>query len=106
MKIYDALLVNTLFEGMNLVAKEGPVVNLRSGVLALSQSSGVYRQLAAGALRLAPTDVEGTAHALYQAVTMPAQERKRRADLLYGTVLRHDNDDWLARQLQDISNLL
>ena len=29
MKLYDALLVNTLVEGMNLVAKEGPVVNGR-----------------------------------------------------------------------------
>ena len=106
MKVYDTLLVNTLFEGMNLVAKEGPVVNLRSGVLALSRSSGVYRQLAAAALELAPTDIDGTAQVLYQAVTMPAQERKRRADLLYDTIRRHDNDDWLARQLQDIANLL
>ena len=106
MKIYDTLLVNTLVEGMNLVAKEGPVVNLRSGVLALSQSSGVYPQLAGGALSLAPTDIDGTANILYQAVTMSAQERKRRANLLYNTIRRHDNDDWLARQLQDIAGLL
>ncbi len=106
MKVYDTLLVNTLVEGMNLVAKEGPVVNLRSGVLALSQSSGVYRQLAAGSLTLAPTDIDGTAHTLYQAVTMPAQERKRRSELLYNTICRNDNDDWLARQFQDIAALL
>ena len=106
MKIYDALLINTLFEGANLVAKEGPVVNLRSGVLALSRSSGAYHQLSGGALGLAPTDVEGTARTLYQAITMPGQERKRRADLLYDLVLRHDNDDWLARQFQDLRELL
>ena len=106
MKIYDTLLVNTLVEGMNLVAKEGPVVNLRSGVLALSRSSGVYSQLSAGSLSLAPADIDGTARTLYQAITMPAQERKRRADLLYESVRRHDNDDWLARQLQDIADLL
>ncbi|MCH7605921.1 MAG: trehalose-6-phosphate synthase, partial [Chloroflexi bacterium] len=41
MKLYDILLVNTIIEGMNLVAKEGPVVNNRDGVLILSVSSGV-----------------------------------------------------------------
>ena len=45
MKLYDALLVNTIIEGMNLVAKEGPVVNDRNGVLILSATSGVHHQL-------------------------------------------------------------
>ncbi len=106
MKLYDALLVNTLVEGMNLVAKEGPVVNNRDGVLVLSQSSGAYRQLAEGAITVAPTDVDGTAAALLQAITMPPAERKRRASLLYRTVSRHDNGEWLCRQLQDIAALL
>ena len=106
MKLYDVLLVNTLMEGANPVAKEGPVVNQRNGVLVLSQSSGAYRQLAEGALTLAPADVEGTAQALYQAVTMPPEERQSRAALLYNAVCRHDNDDWLFRQFQDIAALL
>ncbi len=105
MKLYDALLVNTLVEGTNAVAKEGPVVNGRNGALILSQSSGIYRQLAVGALSLAPIDVEGTAQALYQAITMPPEERRRRAALLYNAVCRHDNDDWLSRQFQDIAAL-
>ena len=106
MKLYDALLVNTLVEGMNLVAKEGPVVNNRDGVLVLSQSSGAHSQLAKGALSVAPTDVVGTANALYKAITMSTAERKQRASLLYRSVCRHDNDDWLRRQLQDIATLL
>ena len=106
MKLYDVLLVNTLVEGTNPVAKEGPVVNRRDGVLALSQSSGVYHQLADGALALAPADVEGTAQTLYQAVTMPPAERHRRAGLLYRAVCRHDNEDWLSRQFQDIADLI
>ena len=106
MKLYDALLVNTLVEGMNLVAKEGPVVNSRDGALVLSQSSGAHPQLAEGALSVAPADVEGTAQALYQALAMPASERKRRAALLYRSVCRHDNDHWLARQFEDIAGLL
>ena len=48
MKLYDVLLVNTIMEGMNLVAKEGPVVNTQDGVLILSETSGAYHQLAGG----------------------------------------------------------
>ena len=106
MKLYDVLLVNTLFEGMNLVAKEGPVVNRRDGVLVLSQTSGAHHQLAEGALSVAPADVEGTTQALLQAIEMQAAERKRRAGLLYDTVCRHDNDNWLYRQFQDIATLI
>ena len=106
MKLYDVLLVNTLVEGTNPVAKEGPVVNRRNGVLALSQSSGVYRQLAGGALTLAPADVEGTAQALYQAFTMPQEERQRRSAQLCGAVCRHDNNGWLSRQFRDIAALV
>lgn len=106
MKLYDALLVNTLVEGMNLVAKEGPVVNGRNGALVLSQSSGAHRQLAAGALSIAPTDLEGTAEALYQAIVMPSAERQRRAEILYRAVRRQDNDHWLRQQFQDIDALL
>ncbi len=106
MKLYDVLLVNTLFEGMNLVAKEGPVVNRRDGVVVLSQSSGAHNQLAGGALSVAPTDIEGTAQALFQAITMPPAERRKRADMLFEAVCSHDNDDWLFRQFQDIAALL
>ena len=106
MKLYDALLVNTLAEGMNLVAKEGPVVNTRDGALVLSQSSGAFPELAEGALSVAPADVEGTAQALYQALAMPAAERKRRAALLRRSVCRYDNAHWLARQFEDIAALL
>ena len=106
MKLYDALLVNTLVEGMNLVAKEGPVVNQRDGVLVLSQSSGAHHQLADGALSVAPTDIEGTSEALYRAITMQPAERKRRASSLYRAVSGEDNEDWLLRQLHDIAGLL
>ena len=106
MKLYDVLLVNTLVEGMNLVAKEGPVVNDHNGVVVLSQSSGAYHQLSEGALGVAPTDVEGTAESLYDALSMSLPERQRRADLLYRSVCRHDNDDWLVRQFLDIAALL
>ena len=106
MKLYDALLVNTIIEGMNLVAKEGPVVNTRDGVLVLSESSGVHHQLREGALSVCPTDIEGTMEALYQAITMPAADRKSRASLLVSAVCREDSTDWITRQFKDIAQLL
>ncbi|MCI0829546.1 MAG: trehalose-6-phosphate synthase [Chloroflexi bacterium] len=106
MKLYDVLLVNTIIEGMNLVAKEGPVVNNRDGVLVLSQSSGVHQQLADGAISVSPTDIEGTMEALHQAVTMPAEDRKDRAARLVESVCREDINHWLYQQMHDISDLL
>ncbi len=105
MKLYDVLLVNTIMEGMNLVAKEGPVVNAQDGVLILSETSGAYPQLAEGVLPVSPTDIEGTMEALYQALIMPPEERKRRAGLLAQTVNRADINHWICRQLEDLSNL-
>ena len=106
MKLYDALLVNTIVEGMNLVAKEGPIVNARNGVLVLSHSSGVHDQLADGALSVSPTDIEGTMKALYQAITMSPEERKDRASRLINSVCREDINDWIKHQLEDIARLL
>ena len=104
MKLYDTLLVNTIIEGMNLVAKEGPVVNTRDGVLVLSENSGVHHQLAEGTLSVAPTDVEGTMGALYQAINMPPEDRKRRAAQLTSAVCSADNTHWIARQLRDMAD--
>ncbi|MQF67515.1 trehalose-6-phosphate synthase [SAR202 cluster bacterium AD-802-F09_MRT_200m] len=106
MKIYDVLLVNTIIEGMNLVAKEGPVVNTRDGVLVLSHSSGVFRQMASGAISVSPTDIEGTMEALHQAITMSAEDRKERAARMLESVCREDINHWLYQQLHDISDIL
>ena len=106
MKLYDVLLVNTIIEGMNLVAKEGPVVNSRNGVIVLSHSSGVYQQLSDGVVSISPTDIEGTMEALHQAITMSAEDRKIKAEKLYESVCREDINHWLYRQTQDISDLL
>ena len=105
MRLYDVLLVNSVIDGMNLVAKEGPVVNRKDGVLILSEAAGAYEQLRVGALPVAPADIEGTTRALYEALTMSAEERKRRADLMVDCITREDITDWLYRQLSDISAL-
>ncbi len=44
-KHFDLLMVNSLFDGMNLVAKEAPAVNTRDGVLMLSENTGSHEEL-------------------------------------------------------------
>ena len=106
MRLYDVLLVNPIADGMNLVAKEGPVVNTRNGVLVLSEATGAYDQLKGGAIAVAPADLEGLAHAFYQALTMSIEERKRRNDLLIESIETEDVTRWLHNQITDISSLL
>jgi trehalose 6-phosphate synthase len=102
---YDVLLVNSVLDGMNLVAKEGPIVNTRDGVLILSEGAGAHEQLGASALSVAPADLEGTAQALYAALTMPLEERKRRAAALRKAIEAEDITLWLYRQFEDIKAL-
>lgn len=103
MKWYDVLLVNSIIDGMNLVAKEGALINERSGVIVLSEGAGAAMQLGEEALIVAPADIEGTAEAIYQALTMPIQERQRRAQRLRRSVEREDVSVWFRDQLADIA---
>jgi len=105
MQLYDVLLVNSIADGMNLVAKEGPIVNRRDGVLVLSERTGARQQLEPGALVISPCDIYATAEALHQALTMPAEQRRERASRLRWMVEREDIADWLCRQLQAIVEL-
>ena len=105
MRLYDTLLVNSVADGMNLVAKEGPVVNSRNGVLILSEGTGAYSQLRDGALVVAPTDLHGGAEALYQAVTMGAQDRADRNAMIIEKVKNEDVLDWLLKQLRELDQI-
>jgi trehalose 6-phosphate synthase len=105
MTLYNVLLVNSLADGMNLVAKEGPVVNSRDGVLILSERTGAFQQLEPGALAIPPLDVYATAEALHQALVMPYEERRERADRLRHLVEGEDIVAWLCLQLEAIARL-
>jgi trehalose 6-phosphate synthase len=105
LQIYDALLVNSIADGMNLVAKEGPIVNRRDGVLLLSERTGAYQQLEPGVLVVPPLDVYSTAEAMHQALTMPVQEKQEKAERLRALIESHDIVDWLNQQLNAISSL-
>jgi trehalose 6-phosphate synthase len=106
MRLYDVLLVNPVIDGMNLVAKEGPTVNANDGVLVLSECAGAHEQLGKHALSVVPTDLVETVEALYQALTMPAEEREQRATALRRSIEEEDIVMWLYRQLVDISALV
>ncbi len=102
MRLYDVLLVNPLIDGMNLVAKEGPLVNTRDGVLVLSEMAGAHEQLGEYALSVCPTDLEGTVRALASAITMPVDEKRRRAAALRRAVQEEDITFWMQRQFRDL----
>jgi trehalose 6-phosphate synthase len=78
----DVLLVNPIRDGMNLVAKEGPILSQRGCALVLSTEAGAAAELGAHALLVNPFDVSATAHALHEALLMPATERLARCAAL------------------------
>ncbi len=101
-KHYDLLLVNAMFDGMNLIAKEGPLVNERNGVSVLSENTGAHEELAEFALSVNPFDVQEQADAIFRALTMSAEERSWRAQGLKRVVTARNPGDWVDDQLADI----
>jgi trehalose 6-phosphate synthase len=105
MQLYNVLLVNSIADGMNLVAKEGPAVNQQHGVLILSERTGAYQQLESGALVIPPLDISATANAMHRALIMPEQERQVKAERLRNLILKEDIFDWLCKQLEMVVKL-
>jgi trehalose 6-phosphate synthase len=101
-KHYDVMMVNAMFDGMNLVAKEGPLVNERDGVSILSENTGAHEELGEFALSVNPFDVQELADAIYSALTMSPEGRRRRAQGLKESVTRRDPGDWIDDQIADI----
>jgi trehalose 6-phosphate synthase len=101
-KQFDVLMVNAIFDGMNLVAKESIVVNERDGVLALSENTGAHEELGAFAVTLHPFDLQQQADALFEAMTMPADERRDRRAACVRVVKQNDVGKWLQAQLADV----
>ncbi len=102
---FDVLMVNGIFDGMNLVAKEAVLVNQRDGVLALSENTGAHAELGAFAVTLHPFDLVQQAGALHEALTMDAAERKARREMCAAVVRENDVTKWFRRQLDDLEEL-
>ena len=104
-KHFDVLLVNAIFDGMNLIAKEAPLLNERDGVLILSENAGAFEELAEWAICVNPFDIQQQADAIYQALTMHSQERKTRIEGIRQHVQAHDIARWIDTQLDDLAAL-
>jgi trehalose 6-phosphate synthase len=101
-KHYDVMMVNAMFDGMNLVAKEGPLVNERNGVSILGENTGAHEELGEFSLSVNPFDVQELADAIFTALTMSPAERERRASGLKEIVKSRDPGDWIDEQIADI----
>jgi trehalose 6-phosphate synthase len=98
-KQFDVLFVNALMDGMNLVAKEAPLVNERNGAVVLSENTGANAELADWVITVNPFDVEGQAEAIHLALELDEDERRRRLDAICAHVRDHDVTAWIQRQL-------
>src|SRR5919108_2465747 len=101
-KHYDVMMVNAMFDGMNLVAKEGPLVNENDGVSILSENTGAHEELGEYALSVNPFDIQELADSIHAALTMDREERGRRMRGLKEIVGARDPGDWIDDQLEDI----
>jgi trehalose 6-phosphate synthase len=97
---FDVLFVNAIFDGLNLVAKEAPLVNERDGVLILSENAGAHEELGDWALSVNPFDVAGQADAIHRALEMPAEERHERIEAIRAWVREHDLAAWIDVQMR------
>jgi trehalose 6-phosphate synthase len=100
MRLYDVLLVNPVFDGLNLVAKEGPAINERSGSVLLSRNAGVFEEIGPATIPLNPFDVSATTDAMEEALDRGADERKTAANKLRRLATRSSPTAWLRTQLE------
>jgi trehalose 6-phosphate synthase len=92
---FDVLLVNPIRDGLNLVAKEGPMVNERDGALVLSSEAGVWDELADVAVGVHPLDIAETADALADVLGWDASRRADHATALRAAAMLRTPRDWL-----------
>ncbi|MFF4131680.1 trehalose-6-phosphate synthase [Streptomyces mirabilis] len=101
-RLADVALVNPIRDGMNLVAKEVPVVSDEGCVLVLSREAGAYEELGEDAVVVNPYDVVGTARALDAALTMPMGERAERTKRLAAAGTALPPAQWFLEQLREL----
>ena len=104
-KQFDVLLVNAVMDGLNLVAKEAPLVNTRDGVVVLSENAGAIEELGEWVVPVDPRDLDAHVDALERALALPAAERARRAAAIRAQVRSHDLDAWAEAQLAELDRV-
>jgi trehalose 6-phosphate synthase len=106
LKNFDVLLVNPVYDGLNLVVKEGALVNQHDGVIVLSENAGAHEELREHVLSINPFDVEATAAAMYAGLTMAAEDRHRMNEAAREVVKANDIARWISNQVQDLRDLV
>jgi trehalose 6-phosphate synthase len=104
-RLADVMLVNPIRDGMNLVAKEGPILSDRGCALVLSTEAGAADELGPHALMVNPFDISQTAQALHEALAMSAGERERRGAALAAAAAAMPPSRWLGDQLDALGRL-
>lgn len=102
LKRYDVLMVNPILDGMNIVAKEGSILNENNGVLILSTGAGCYEELKDGAVCINPYDLRQTAEAIDTALLMDAESKAQLLHEAKTAIQRNDLSKWVSDQLRDI----
>jgi trehalose 6-phosphate synthase len=103
---FDVLLVNPIYDGMNLVAKEGMLLNRRDGMLVLSENAGAHEELGEWAVTINPFDVDATADALHVALGAPVQARQVLGGAIRESVRTNDIARWISLQIRDLRDLV
>ncbi|HSP10200.1 MAG TPA: trehalose-6-phosphate synthase [Candidatus Dormibacteraeota bacterium] len=106
LKNFDVLLVNPVYDGLNLVVKEGALVNHTDGVIVLSENAGAHEELRGSVLSVNPFDVEATAAAIFAGLTMPLAERRAMNEAAREVVRTNDIARWISHQAQDLRDLV
>jgi trehalose 6-phosphate synthase len=102
LQLADVLVVNPLRDGMNLVAKEGPVLSENDVALVLSREAGAADELGDDALLVNPYDVSGTAIAMHEALGLDAETRRERCARLATAAVALPPRDWLQAQIDSL----
>ncbi|MBK3626534.1 trehalose-6-phosphate synthase [Streptomyces sp. MBT49] len=98
-RLADVALVNPIRDGMNLVAKEVPVVSEEGCALVLSREAGAYWELRDDAITVNPYDILETARALHEGLSMEPQERAERTKRLAAAATALPPAKWFLDQL-------
>ncbi|NYB52621.1 MAG: trehalose-6-phosphate synthase [Methanobacteriaceae archaeon] len=106
LKRYDVLMVNPILDGMNIVAKEGSVLNENNGVLVLSTGAGCYEELKDGAVCINPYDLRQTAEAIDTALLMDEESKSQLLSEARAAIQRNDLSKWVGDQLNDMERVI
>lgn len=101
----DICMVNSLDDGMNIVAKEFiAAADSEKGMLVLSRFTGTARELS-DAVLVNPYDVEEMADAIKNALEMPVKERVEKMDKMKEIIKDKNVYRWASKFILELSNL-